>query len=578
MLTGPLFRREYQAATKTRRPFMFRAVFAVLLGLVGLTVGLVVFLPEYGMSSQDRVSLFGRSLFLSTIAVELVVLTFFVPAYVAGAIAEEREKDTFSLLLLTRLTPVEIAATKAVARWLPTTNPILTGLPVLVASGWLAGLEIEPWLTVLVLVTTSGFMATLSILASAGREQVGPARAQATGWTFGWLIGPPVMTVIPVTSGSLWGELLAELKSLCSLVAPSSPVSLLTDPGWYYHRPGALDLQGRVALMVGLQTLFGLAALGLAAGRLKAREKNPNWADPTRGYRPPCGDDPIFWREYELPMRRGSGSAIFMLVRYVWILIRSVLISLLTLLAVLVSLAIPLGLLIATIYYGSAAFRELWDHGYGPNGPFVARTHFNLLIRSATGLLGLLPSLGVASLVSARITTERDKKTWDAFLTTPLESEEILRSKARVSLTGLGQTAKALPILWAIGLACGVVTLPGLALAAVDLLMVAWANVALGLYLGLRPGTTVEASNRAGWWLLGLMLSHTPMLAAALASPRELATFATWDLRIRVGLVLVGLAVPVLTGAVAWSWTRRVRERFDEWVGRPIPSGRINPP
>ncbi len=330
--------------------------------------------------------------------------------------------------------------------------------------------------------------------------------------------------------------------------------------------------------MVGLQMAFSLAALGLAAGQLKAREKHPNWLDPTRGYRPPCGDDPIFWREFDLPMRRGAGPLIFLRLRYFWILIRAILISLLSLAALILTLAVPIGLLVATIYYGSAALRELWEHGYGPGGPFVARNHFNMLIRVATGLLVFLPSLGMASIVSARITTERDKKTWDAFLTTPLDGEEILRSKARVALHGLWQTARPLPILWVMGMACGVVSPLGVALAMVDLLVLIWANLALGLAVGVRPGTTVAASNRTSWWMLAFFLLHSTLVWAALVSPGEFAVFAGWALQWRAAVVLAGLAVPVLTGLIAWRWTSQLRGRFDEWVGRPIASARINPP
>jgi hypothetical protein len=578
MFSGPMFRREYQAVIRRRRPFVARAVFAVLLGLIALVVGLIVFNLDWGRSPQDRMLLFGRSLFLATITYELILLMLFIPVYVAGSIAGEREKDTLSMLLLTRLTPFEIVTTKAFARWLPAIDPVLVGLPGLVASAWVAGLERESLMALLMLTCCSAFMATLAILASSQRHQASTAGTQAIFWTYGWLIGPPIVSVLPITTGSLWGELLDALKSLCMLVAPSSPVSLVTDAGWYNQRPGALGLEARVALMIGMQMVFGLLAIGLAAGGLKAREPNPNSLDPTRGHRPACGDDPIFWREFELPMRRGAGPFLVLQFRHAWILIRAILLSLLMLLAVLVALAVPIGLLVATIYYGAAAFRELWSHGYGATGPFDARSHFNMLIRAATGMLALLPALGAAAMVSARITTERDKKTWDAFLTTPLDGEEVLRSKARVALHGLWQAAWPLPFLWALGLACGVVSPFGVALATVDLLILVWAGIALGLMLGIRPGTTNTAANMSAWWMMFLLMLHAPLLWAALASPPEFAIFRVWDFRLRLGLVLAGLAVPASTGVIAWNWTRLTRERFDEWVGRPVVSGRINPP
>jgi ABC-type Na+ efflux pump permease subunit len=565
MFSAPMFRHEYRSATRGRRPFVFRLVFAAVLGLVALLIGLVVYSAKSGDSDRTRMLYFGRAVFIATVCIEMLFLAFFVASYVGGSVAEEREKDTLPMLLLTRLTSVEIVLTKAVARWLPAINLPLIGLPVLVVAAWAAGLEVESLCAMLLLLSSSAFMATLAILASAQRGQVGTARAQATSWIFVWLFVPPFLSVMRNTEGSLWGDLLGEIKRIGTLIAPSSPLSLVTDSTWY-RRVGGLE--GRLSLMIGLQAAFGLIMIGLAASRLQAREKNPNWTDPTRGHRPPCGDDPIYWREYELPARRGAGSLFVVRLRFVWIMVRSILISVLTLVAVLLSLAVPVGLLVATLHYGFAAFRELWNHGWG--GPFEARSHFNLLIRAATGLLALLPTLSVASLVAGRITTERDKKTWDAFLTTPLTGAEIVRSKARVAAHSLWQAAWPLPILWALGLACGVVLPLGVALSAIDLVLAFWANVALGLYLAIRPGPTNSANSRAATSMLAAFVLHTPLVAALLASPREIAVFDTWSPRLRWGVMLAGLAIMILTGMIARWLTRRTLEHFEEWVGRPV--------
>ncbi len=570
MFSGPMFRWERQVVSRGRRPFVVRTIFAAVLAAVALLIG-VALSAAPAADDRTRQVYLGQSLLVAAIGFELLALVFFVPAYVAGAIAGEREKDTLPLLLLTRLTPLEIVLTKVAARWVSAFHLVLAGLPVLVAGAWLADLEFEGALALLVLTTTSAFMASLAILASARPEQVSAARGAATGTLFGWLVGPPVVSILPVASGSFWGDLLVELKGLCALVAPSSPLSLLTDRAWYF-RSTAVTLEERVALMVGLQAAFGLAAVALASGRLKAREKNPNWLDPTRGHRPACGDDPIFWREFELPIRQGSGPLLLVRLRYAWILVRAVLINLLGLVGVALAVAVPIGLLVSTIYYGQAAFRELWEHGHGGAGTFGARSYFNLLIRAGTGLLAFLPALGAGVLVAGRIVTERDKKTWDAFLTTPLSGAEILRSKARVAVRGLWYSARPLPALWVLGLACGVVAPLGVALAAVDLALVAWANIALGLYLALRPGPTAAASSRAAMSQLAFFALHTPLLHAALASPRELAAAGAWDPRLWWALAFAGLAIPTLTGLLAWTLTRRTLRRFDEWAGRPIPA------
>ncbi|MEJ7636692.1 MAG: hypothetical protein WKF75_01580 [Singulisphaera sp.] len=261
-------------------------------------------------------------------------------------------------------------------------------------------------------------------------------------------------------------------------------------------------------------------------------------------------------------------------LRYAWILIKAILINVFTLATILLLMAIPIGLLVATVYYGLAAFRELRQNGYGSEGPFVERMHFNLLVRAATGVLALLPMLSLGSLVSGRIIGDRDKKAWDTLLTTPFTGEEILRSKARAGLDGLRQTVLP-PGRLVLGIACGVVLPAGVVFAAVDLLLAVWVGLALGFYLSVRPGPTGTASSRIALCSLVLFTIHTPLLWAALASPRELELFASWDARLRWGLVLTCLMIPILTGTLAWLLTRRTLDRFD--VGWGVPSRSMEP-
>ena len=141
MFSAPMFRREYNAATRRRRRLVFRMVFAIALGLVALLIVLAVYSWTTPVDPRTRQLYVGRALFVATIVIELLMLVFFVPAYAGGSIAEEREKDTLLMLLLSRLRPIEIVATKALARWLPSLDMILAGLPVLLGSAWAAGLE-----------------------------------------------------------------------------------------------------------------------------------------------------------------------------------------------------------------------------------------------------------------------------------------------------------------------------------------------------------------------------------------------------------------------------------------------------
>ena len=167
MFSGPMFRYEYRTATCKRRPFVIRVLIALAFISATLFVGFLVLTANPRGLAQDKLILLGQSVFIATFCLELVFFVFLVPVFVGGTIADERAKDTLSLLLLTRLTRIEIVLTKTTARWLCVVNLVLSGLPVIVVSAWAAGLELELLLALLVLLSSSGFMAALAILASA---------------------------------------------------------------------------------------------------------------------------------------------------------------------------------------------------------------------------------------------------------------------------------------------------------------------------------------------------------------------------------------------------------------------------
>ena len=581
MVLGPLFRREYRAAARSRRPFATRMVFATILGGVLGLLAWGVFGTRGPMAAggeAERLHRFGQLAFVATFVAELIFLMSFVPAFVAPAVAEEREKDTLALLLITRLRPSEVAAVKALARWAPAASLALTGLPVLLVAGWLGGLHREAGLALLVLLGSSGFMACAAVLASARRELAGNAQAEAVGWALGWMVVPPFFSLVPIRTGEIWGDLLDLLKTICSYVAPSSPVSLVTDRGWYTLPPGAATLPERVALMLALQLVGGAGLLLLAAGHLRARDRAPNWADPTRGYRPPVGDDPIFWRELDLPRRRGGGSLLRYQLRHVRILLVSLLLVALQLVGTLIVLAIPVALALATLHYGLAAAREAWEQGSGSPAPAVARGHFAFLLRCLTGLLLFLPALNLPATVAGRITAERSKRSWEILLATPLDGAAIVGAKVRAAAFGLRALAKPVAAAWVLGVALGATAFWGPAVAALDLWLLARACLALGFVWSLRPDMEpIAATTRVTWSTLALLAAHGPLLYLVLASPHELEVVASWPGWARWSVVAGAVAVLGLTAFAAWSLDRRVRTRFDEWAGRPSRAGQRRP-
>jgi hypothetical protein len=409
-----------------------------------------------------------------------------------------------------------------------------------------------------------------SILASARRDRVGTARAQAMAWAFIWFLIIPLCSIIPFPSGTLLGDLAVELKRLCGWIAPSSPLSLATHYAWINERSSE-QFSEQVAIMLALQAaLIGLAILRAASG-LRLRDRHVFSWDPYHGFRPPVGDDPVFWREYTLPYRGARQPLILIQVRQVMILLRLIVITAFQLVTWSFVVAVPLGMTIATARYGYLAFLELARDGYFPTGAAPARDQFNLLIRAVTGLLAVIPVASLPAITTGRITIERDRKTWEGLLTTPLTGAEILSSKMRVGTKAFWRSCRWLIPLWVLGILAGSLHPLTAILAAVELPLAGWAGAAIGVWLGVRPSSnlTTTANSHVAIASLGLGAIVGTTVLALLCSHRELVAFATGDIRLRTAVIAWLLSTPLALGVIASVLTRRTFQRFDEWIGRP---------
>ena len=574
MLPGPIFRRELKAAARPRSLLMMRTVLGLLLAGVLL---LAVVGPrgweglKTDVHEPQALWTFGSLVFIAVFAVELVFAMSMTVTMVSPAVAEEREKDTLPLLLLTRLSRIEIILTKLFGRVGPSLSVVLVGLPPAAGCAWCAGVPALVLLEAIVMASSTVIVVGgFSILASARRDRVGTARAQAMAWAFIWFLMIPLCSIIPFKSGTVWGALAVELKRLCGWIAPSSPLSLATHYAWIHDRTGDA-FHAQVAIMVALQVaMIMLAILGAASG-LRLRERHAFSWDPYCGFRPPVGDDPLFWRKYTLPYRGARQPLIVIRARQVVILLRLIVISISQIAAMALAIAAQVGVAIATAHYGYVAFLELARDGYLPAGPTDARYEFNILIRAVTAVLAIVPIASLPAMTTGRVTIERDKKTWDGLLMTPLTGPEIMTSKMNVATRGLWKSARWLIPLWALGILVGSLHPLPMILAAVELPLATRAGLALGTWLGIRPGSalTTTANSHAAMASLGIGIVVGATEFLLLSSHSALAEFTTWDLWLQMFVIACLLTTPILLGMIALFLTRSTFRHFDEWVGRP---------
>jgi hypothetical protein len=574
MLPGPILRRELKVAARARGTFQTRIVLCIL--LVAFTVLCVVAARGWAGFAIDvheprALWTFGRTVFIAVFVIELLFAMTLAVVIVSPAVAEEREKDTLPLLLLTRLTHIEIIVTKLIGRLVPALSLVLVGLPLAGASAWLAGLPLIFVVGSLVITASTVTVAgAFSILASARRDRVGSARAQAMSWAFLWFLMIPICSIVPISTGTVWRDVLRELPRLCGWIAPSSPLSLVTRSGWINDRSGQV-LQEQIFVMLVFQgALIGLAVLWAAPG-LRLRGLHGNSPDSRQGFRPPVGDDPVFWREYTLPYRGARYPLILLQARHVVILLRLIVVTALQAVGWAFVVAIPVGLATATARFGYLALLEMVRDGNVPTGAAPARDQFNLLIRFVTGVLAVIPIASLPAIVTGRVTIERDKQTWDGLLLTPLTGVEILSSKMRVSAVGLWKSSRWLIPIWGLGIVVGSLNPLTALLAAIELPLAAWLGMSLGAWLAVRPASalTTTANSHAALVSLGLGIIVGASVLALLCSHRDLAVFATWNIWLRA-IVAAALAVtPPVLAWIASTLRRRTFNRFDEWVGRP---------
>ena len=131
----PLLSRELTEASARRMTYVLRVLLALALSIVGLCVLFDV------ISSHNpfRVLGHGRELLEAIVHTEFVYIYGLLPILSCSAFTEEKERNTLSLLLLTRLGPWTIVFEKVLGRLVPTLAMIALSLPLLTFAYSLGG-------------------------------------------------------------------------------------------------------------------------------------------------------------------------------------------------------------------------------------------------------------------------------------------------------------------------------------------------------------------------------------------------------------------------------------------------------
>jgi hypothetical protein len=132
--------RELRGRMRGRKAFIFLTFYlAVLAGLLYISLrGLGTDERFFGALESANI---GRGLFIGILAIETLVVAALAPAYTAGTISQERERQTYDLLVATPITSVSIALGKLVSGLAYLLVLVLASIPIAAIGFFFGGVE-----------------------------------------------------------------------------------------------------------------------------------------------------------------------------------------------------------------------------------------------------------------------------------------------------------------------------------------------------------------------------------------------------------------------------------------------------
>ncbi|HLJ12731.1 MAG TPA: ABC transporter permease [Planctomycetaceae bacterium] len=142
LLAGPIFSREVLTAPRQTRHFIMRAGYVVALFVLMYTAAQATFGWQQ-VTSLGETARFGGLLFQLFSMVQLALVLFFAPLFAASRVAQEKDRQTLVLLLMTDLKDRELVFGKLLASLLPVAMLLAASAPVFTLISVLGGVSIE---------------------------------------------------------------------------------------------------------------------------------------------------------------------------------------------------------------------------------------------------------------------------------------------------------------------------------------------------------------------------------------------------------------------------------------------------
>jgi ABC-type transport system involved in multi-copper enzyme maturation permease subunit len=617
-ILGPVLAYDVLRNARRGRFILMRWLYAIGLLLLLLWVYSIWraegFYRSQGLANDYReMTRLGESYFVAFSITQFLAVALLTPAYVAGAIAEEKEKKTLEFLLATDLENREIVFGKLVSRVGNLALFILTGLPVLSLMQFFGG--IDPGLLMASFAATgitAASLAGLSILNSTLRRRARDAIVLTYLAAIGYLAATGATQFLKYTLGFYgalnWGGIdwtrffdwfhagnpIFGVYAISETIATNGPLySVIADVLERYA-----VFHGIVA--VGSVTWAVLRLRAVALGQAAVVAAKPRRWIRKLSRRRPVGIQPMFWKELWIEGRLRFG------------VISRVLFALLV-----GASFIPVVIIFYVTVIDRANYQR-YDGVFDWIGVIIGqvRAHWreiggdlNVWLRVMNVVIGILMLLGVAVRAAGSIGAERDRDTLTSLMTTTLTTGEIMIAKWWGALWSVRSFLWWLIPVWLIAMVFGGVNPLAFFLHIVAFVAPAMCFTSIGLWYSARCRTTLRATAwtiatailvGGGHWLCMGMCCYMPLAIIARGGGKGFEYILTgefavtppfifgWDpFREFSDLQMMGEArsMPVFAGVgiVAWCiaaliiWSA-ARVRFEKLTNRAEIERPIRPP
>lgn len=495
-LFGPVLVYDLIRQARRTRYFWIRLSYVFGLFLI-LNVTYLTQHDSYSSSDVSQSVRFVESFFFTFLLVQLVLVIMLVPAYVAGAITDEKEKKTIQYLLATDLHVHEIVLSKFLSRLGNVFLVMLAGMPILSFLQFIGGIDPELLLvgylgTAITVLSLTGFSLFCSALVSRSRDAivlgyvVVPLYLALDGALL-WLSSYPGVAAFPSTTNWTSPITLGDVVQAFHAGNPfsaydrlsqvaSGRAGLIGETWWDVLRDYSL-FHGTITLLMLGGGILGLRSSTIREGSVnkgKGRRLRRGWF--VAGRPEVFSESPMLWKE----MLAEGG------IRWHWVM-RGILV-----LGVVLSFVPAVSILIETD-----------DTGF-----FTRRMLINGWVRFAGTTVAMLLLFAVTIRGASSFTGERERGTYDALILTNLTPSEILTGKWIGSVVGLRWGWVWLSSIWLLATFTG-----GLSVLAIPLLVIVWLIYAslfslVGIWFSQKSRSTLRASVGAILTMLGLSVGH----------------------------------------------------------------------